>query len=105
MLFRSLLTIRLSEVDVGDMGQITFEEGVRARPGVVDDLAGDREPGGPEFSGDPPNGRHRQQARDTGMLEGPQVRPVVDLVRRDRVTVAVAREKHHLTSEQHAVRE
>jgi hypothetical protein len=87
--------IRLGEVDMRDRRAGPLEEGARPAPGVVDDLVGYDDRRGAELAADPADGRDRDHALGAGVPERPQVGAVVDLVRRQAVRIAVARQKHH----------
>ena len=61
--------------------------------GVIDDLVRRRQPAGAERRGDAAHSVDRDDAPDAAFSQGPEVRPVIDPVRRDGVAFAVARQK------------
>ena len=84
------------EIDMGDRLVRAFEEGVLTPRGVIDELIGNDQGSRPEIVPDAADGRDGNHRLGADFLERPEIGSVVDLVRRKRVAVAVAREEHHI---------
>src|SRR5262249_9417080 len=88
--------IRLGENDVAHRNAGALREGRRPGPGVVDDLVRYDQRARPHVlvnAADRGDGNHLLRAR---LLERPDIGAIVHFVRRDAVTVAVARKEHDL---------
>ncbi|MOA10356.1 hypothetical protein D3C78_1302420 [compost metagenome] len=90
--------IGMGEVDVGDMIQLAFVEGVLAPPGVVDQLVRHAEVPGAHGGMNAAHRIDRDDRLGTGLLQRPQVGPIVDLVRRDAMRMTVTGEEQHLAT-------
>ncbi len=90
--------IRLGEVDMNDGRFGAAEEGALSTVRVVDDLVGHDQRAGTVLGAYAAHGRHRDHALYPEFLQRPDVGAVVDLVRSDRMTIAMPRQKHYLTT-------
>ena len=73
-----------------------------APPGVVDDLVGHHQRAGLQVVTDAADHRAGHQGRGTGLAQRPDVGPVIDVVRRDGVAIAVPGDEHHRLGAQSA---
>jgi len=87
------LVVGLGEVDVAHRRAAALEEGAVAPPGVVDDLARHDQRARREVSADAAHRGDRDDAGGLGLLERPDVRAVIDQVRRNRVAVSMTGEE------------
>src|SRR3954453_13662828 len=87
------MRIRLGEIDMLDRLALAFEVGAAPAPGLIDDLVRNDEGSRAERCGYAADGRDRQHFHRAGFLQRPKIRAIVDLMRRDGVSLAVAREE------------
>ena len=74
---------------------LAIPEGRVTTPGVVDQLVRAGQHARPVGLGDAADGVERQHPARAGLVQGMQVGPVVDPVRRQRMTLAMAGEEGH----------
>src|SRR5437764_1188704 len=97
--------IRLGEVDVLQRRSRSLEIARAAAPGIVDDLMRQQQRARLQVPANGAYRRHRDDLARAGVFERPQVGAVVDLMRRDAVAVAVARQEYHVAIGDAAERE
>src|SRR3954471_1800914 len=87
------MRIGLGEIDMLDRLALAFEIGRAPAPGVVDDLVRNDEGSRAERRGYAADGRDRQHFHRAGFPQRPKICSIVDLMRGDGVSLAVAREE------------
>src|SRR5688500_7950915 len=90
--------IRVSEIDMVDTAVGARKEGRRAAMGVVDDLVRHGDHARREVGPDAAHRRNRDYVFYSLRMQRPNVRPVIDLMGRYRVTVTVTREENHFAA-------
>ncbi len=88
-----IAVIRFGEIDVRDRLLGTFEIGAVTGTRVVDDLVGHHERARGAVGTDSAHGGDGNDRIDPDLVQGPEVGPIVDFVRCDRVAIAVARQE------------
>ncbi len=79
-----------------DMGQVFFEKGVGAPPGVIDHLIGYSQTTGRQIGVDATHGGDGDDVLHTNLSQRPDVGPVIHPMGRDGMRVAMARQEDHL---------
>ena len=85
----------MAEIDVHHGLVFATEVADSTPPGVVDDLIGHHQRARQQVITNTPHRRAGDQGLHAGLAQRPDVGPVVDVMRRDGVAVAVPRQEHH----------
>ena len=85
----------MAEIDVHHGLVFATEVADSAPPGVVDDLIRHHQRARQQVVTDAPHRRAGDQGLHAGLAQCPDVGPVVDVMRRDGVAVAMPRQEHH----------
>src|SRR5690625_5145760 len=78
---------------MSDEGKVILEEGMPARPGVIDDLIGNSNHFGRHPLSQTSNSSNCDNPLDAQVLQSPNVRAIVNPVRRNRMSIAMAGQK------------